>query len=189
MNQRDDETRFFGAPQDPGPSSSSAGERPRQYFPGEYDPNAPQQGYQQPQQPGYGYQDPRQDPRYEPQNSDYAASGGSGGTGAATVLGILLGLALLAAIVLFFMWRGAADRANQPPPEPVTETVVTTEEAVTETATVTETAEPDNDPGTGGGLPEGIEIPTEELPSDSDIESFLNDLFSGQGQEQGANAQ
>lgn len=135
-NQRpdDNETRYFGS-------------EPRQYFPGEHDPN-------------YQYQQPQ----YQ---QDYPEETGRASGGWALVLGILLGLALLAAGLLFFLWRSASEAANQPPPEPVTQTVVTTPPAVTET--VTERP--------------GLSLPTSNLPTavpdSADIESWVNDLLGG----------
>lgn len=193
MNSRDDETRYFGASDGSGNQPAPGGpDRPRQYFPGEQDPNqqpAYNPNYQQPSydQSGYDQQGYGQ-PGYDPQGYDQPYQEEpkrSGGSGAAILLGVLLALALIGVGVLFFMWRSAADDANKPAPEPVTETVVTTEEAVTETATVTETAEPSpaEEPTTAESeTPTDSGQPTDQLPSGEDVEGWLNDLFSEEGQ-------
>lgn len=113
----DDHTRQFGGP-----------ERPRQHFPDQRD-------YDQ----QYAQYEPYDQP-YRPAPEPKKSGGGAG----TLLLGILLALAVLAGIVLFFLWRGAAQEANQPPPPPVT---------VTETSTTTE---------------EAPLIPTNILPRDSD---------------------
>lgn len=125
-------------------------QRPRQYFPSER-PQHTTFDYD----PGYGYQEPE-----EP-----APARERGGT-AVIVLSVLFVLALLGAGVLFFLWRGAVDEANQPPPPPVTQTVTTTQQE-----TVTETQGPSNPLPTQ--LP--TEIPT-EVP-DIDVEGWFNDLL------------
>ncbi|RNE48927.1 hypothetical protein [Corynebacterium alimapuense] len=149
----DNETQYLGQPG----SSGQADQRPRQYFPGENDPNFnyQQSPYPQGYQPGYqqgyppGYQ-PGYQQGYAPQPPAPApVSEGKSRSALPTVFGILFGLALLAAVVLFFLWRSSADEAARLPltPETVTNTVEMT-------ATVTEEVPV---------LPS--EIPT-EIPSD-----------------------
>ncbi|MDY3127387.1 MAG: hypothetical protein SOW59_04560 [Corynebacterium sp.] len=99
-------------------------EKPRQYFPGEFDPEIqpptgsyPQQGYSVPEQP--------------------VRSTSNGWAGA---LGAIAALALIAAGAMFFLWRSAAADANRVPPAPVTQTIRETEtQTVTETTTATTT--------------------------------------------------
>ena len=93
--------------------------------------------------------------------------------------------------VLFFLWRNAADEADKPDPQPVTETLTT--EVPT---TVTHTEEPDTQDENSNNLPKlpdfqndlPSDIPTELPPevqdqldkgSDVDIEGLLNDLLGG----------
>jgi hypothetical protein len=156
-----DETRYLGPVEGPGDSSHSAGsgaERPRQYFPGEHDPD-------------YRYEAPRYEaPQY--QQPAYQEPGKKKTGGALPMLlGILFGLTLLAAVAFFFLWRNAAAEADREPPAPVT---VTSTVSQTLTETVTEEAPV---------LP--TEIPT-ELPSDvlpSEVPEFdvdgLFDRFFG----------
>lgn len=142
--------------------------------------------YEQPYRPPrdrQAYSDP--EPYEQPQRS-----GRAGGV----AMGIIALLLALAALVLFFLWRGAEGRANQPPPAPVT---------LTETETVTTTPEglldglfgrnSDGDPQVTipSDLPDDLpsEVPTEippELQDEaegvvSEIQGFLDDLF-GSGQ-------
>ncbi|MDO5512337.1 hypothetical protein [Corynebacterium sp.] len=143
-----DDTRYLGP---------TGGDRPRQYFPGEHDP---------------GYQPPRYDqPQYQPPVYEEPAprASRSGGGALPLLMGILFGLTLIAAAVLFFLWRGAAAEAERPV-EPVTVTETT---SLTVTETTTERALP-------------TELPTElprELPSELpevDIEGWLNDLLGSE---------
>lgn len=131
---RRDRTEFFGADDRTeylGSDNSTryipreepeAPRRPRQYMPEE-------SAYPQTQYGGYSSYDepqPWDEPYQPPQPEPQPERGGSTGL----VLGILALLLALASIVLFFLWRGAEGRANQPPPAPVT---------LTETQTVTTT--------------------------------------------------
>lgn len=151
-----DETRYLGQVGGPDDLSSSGPERPRQYFPGEHDPDYPSEEpryeasqYQQP-----AYQEPVQ-----------KKPGGA----LPMLLGILFGLTLLAAVAFFFLWRSAAAEADKP----VEPTTVTQTTSVTVTETTTERALPTEVP---------TQLPT-ELPSDLpevDIEGWLNDLLGSE---------
>src|SRR5699024_3589106 len=111
-------------------------DRPRQYFPGEDDPHASQQGYNQQPQRGYssqqqpeGYYDFPEDQPY-PAGHDIVAGGGANdggasgggdngsGNGLIVTLGIIAALALLAAGALLFLWRSSAADADKEPPPP-----------------------------------------------------------------------
>lgn len=168
----DDETRYLGPVAD-GPggvggeagAESSGGARPRQYFPGEHDPNYQYQEpqYQQPAQP-------RQQPQYQP-----PAEKKSGGA-LPMLLGLLFGLTLLAAVAFFFLWRNAAAEADREPPAPVT---VTSTVSQTLTETVTEEA-----PRLPTEIPTQIptELPSDILPSEVpevDVDGLLDRLFGG----------
>lgn len=148
-----DETRYLGP-------TGSGGEPPRQYFPGEHDPNY---RYQEPQP--QQYQQYQQQPTYQPEPPRASRSGGA----LPMLLGILFGLTLIAAAVFFLLWRNAeAELAEPVPPVTVTQTT-----SVTVTETTTQEPEP-------APLPEvPTEVPT-ELPSDLpeiDVEGWLNDLL------------
>ncbi|GAB2501850.1 hypothetical protein CATRI_01750 [Corynebacterium atrinae] len=141
----DDETRYLG-PTGSSSGSSAGQERPRQYFPGEHDPD-------------YHYEPPApQYPQYEaPAPSAPAPQRG----GTSMLLGILFGLAILAAVAFFFLWRSAAgnlaeERATVPTtPPPVTVTSVVTQtqtSTVTETSRVLPTAIPSQLPDIGGWI-------------------------------------
>ena len=150
----DDATRQIGRVPDnaAGPSRDQARrEHPKQYFPGEQQPQNEtrqfdaaagyQQGYGQQQSYGQNYQQPAgqaygqqyaQQPEYEPVPSNYdpdqpekRKKKGSGGGAMAGVFAAIAVLAVLAAAVLFFLWRNAADEADKPDPQPVTETLTT----------------------------------------------------------------
>lgn len=184
------ETEFFDRP-----SQQPTPDRPQQQFPEGYDPvsgtYAPGYGpdanrgyhnqgysetqYQQqyqgvpPHHQGQQYQ-PQQPPQQRPRQKKK-------GSGGLVALGFLTGLALVAAIVFFLMWRGSE---SKPDPVPVTETAT-----VTQTQTVEQT--PERDPIVPTELPElpSDVIPTAlpELPSevrDFDIEGFVNDLLGNQ---------
>ncbi|AGF71474.1 hypothetical protein [Corynebacterium halotolerans] len=165
-NDDNDETRFIGRQEEP--------QRPRQYFPGENGPSYETRD----QQP---YQEPRYEaPQHRPPGYDPAAYAepepepGKGGR-APMLLGILLGLAAIAAVVFFLLWRSAAGEAEQEPPPPVTETQTATQ-TVTQTATGTVTEES----GPLDNLP--TELPS-ELPSELpefDIDGFLDQFRGGE---------
>lgn len=145
------ETQSFGRPED----------RPRQVFP---EPGQPQ--YQQYQEPQPHYQ-----PQYQPEHRpDFGED--KAGNSAAIALGVLAAIALLAAGVLFALWRSAAADADKPAPPPVTSTVTTTQ-STTVTETVTE------DGGLGDWLPS--EVPSlPSLPEDTngfDVEGWFRDTF------------
>src|SRR5699024_5968651 len=125
-------------------------DRPRQYFPGEDDPHASQQGYNQ--QPQRGYSSQQQPERYYdfPEDQPYpaghgngagggGASGGStngGGNGLIVTMGIIAALALLGAGAVLFLCRYSSADAERDQPPQGTETVRRTQ---TETETENET--------------------------------------------------
>ena len=219
----DDATRQIGRVPDnaAGPSRDQARrEYPKQYFPGEqqtqnetrqFDAAAGyQQGYGQQQSYGQNYQQPAgqaygqqyaQQPEYEPVPSNYdpdqpekRKKKGGGGGAMVGVFAAIAVLAVLAAAVLFFLWRNAADEADKPEPEPVTETLTTQVPT-----TVTQTNEPDTQDENSNKLPKlpdfqnelPSDIPTELPPEvqdqldrggDVDVEGLLNDLLGGGGE-------
>lgn len=229
QSYNDDDTQVIGsdgAPRqeanagNPGghPHTPSGSPRPRQYFPGEYDPNHPPQPNYPPQPGGAGgmgqqgasagyypgqsgqpgqaeyYAGPAgPPPGYD--NSGYSEgyddrdTGNSGGSGSgwAVALGVIAAFALVAAGALFFLWRSAAQEANRPAPEPVTQTATVTEQVpttVTETATVTETQQAtptqQDRPDMEDIFPTGLPEPSLPNNADSnDIESWLNGLLEG----------
>lgn len=143
---------------------------PRQYMPDE----ANQTAYIGTYSEGYGYNDPQPyDEPYRPERYDRrdqydqpVAPGQKQKGGAAIAMALLAFLLGAAAIVLFFLWRGAEGRANQPPPAPVT---------LTETKTVTTSKEGfldglfnrDGDNGDEPQAPDLEDLPTNiprELP-------------------------
>lgn len=152
-----DDTRYLGPA---GGAGGSGADHPRQYFPGEHDPDYRyQQQYEAPQ-----YQQPQ--PQYQPPEEKKA------GGALPMLLGILFGLTLLAAAAFFFLWRNAAAEADREPPAPVTVTQTT---SVTVTETTTEDA-----PRLPTEIP--TEIPSDVLPSgipEVDIEGFLDSLTGG----------
>ena len=97
------------------------------------------------------------------------------------LLGIVSGLALLLAIVFFFLWRSADDRPATPP-NPATVTSTQTEEVnvtVTEPTTIVE--EPTAPEG-GGSWRDQIptEVPEELLPPEGeefDLRTWLSNIF------------
>ena len=212
----DDATRQIGRVPDSaaGPYRDQARrEHPRQYFPGEQQPQNETRQFEADAayQPGYGqsYQQPAgqgqaygqqyaQQPGYEPVPSDYdpdqpekRKKKGGGGSAMAGVFAAIAVLAVLAAAVLFFLWRNAADEADKPEPQPVTETLTTQVPT-----TVTQTDEPDTQDENSNKLPKlpdfqnelPSDIPTELPPevqdqldkgADVDVEGLLNDLLGG----------
>lgn len=158
-----DETRYLGQVGGPDDLSSSGPERPRQYFPGEHDPDYPSEEprYEASQYQRPAYQEPVQ-----------KKPGGA----LPMLLGILFGLTLLAAVALFFLWRTAAAEADREPPAPVT---VTSTVSQTLTETVTERA-----PLLPTQIPTQLptELPSDILPSeapDLDVDGLLDRFFGG----------
>lgn len=161
----DNETRQYGRPGD-----EPQRPRPRQYFPdqseqqAQYDDQYYQPQYQQYEPP---YQEPYQP---EPQKGSSAAS---------IALGVFAALAFIAAVVLFFLWQGAAADAKK---QPLTETVTQTTTA-TETTTTTTTKFPsifrDREEATSmlppEPLPDDVEIPRDVRDSARDILDQIRD--------------
>lgn len=170
----DDRTEYLG-------STSPA---PRQYMPDEDNQTAYIGNYSS------GYEDRYSDP--QPYDEPYRPAGYNGqqfapenagkSNSAAIALGIIAVLMALAGVVLFFLWRGAESRANQPPPAPVT---------LTETETVTTGKDGfweslfNSDKDGDGEITVPTELPSElptaiptEVPEDvrDDFQSMLDDL-------------
>ncbi|WP_018297813.1 hypothetical protein [Corynebacterium lubricantis] len=189
-----DQTRQFGVPdRDPdrdGTQRGGAGQqRPRQHFP---DQSQSETRYQSAYQPEYEtrYGSQQSNAGYEPYDEPYRPDGynsnyaydeaprkQSGGRGP-LILGILLALAVLAGIVLFFMWRSAAEEANQPPPAPVTVTQTQTE-TTTENAPIIPTDILPRDDQGNPQLPSDIptEIPPEVSNGAQDAQAWLDGLL------------
>lgn len=166
----DNETRQYGT--EPGRGRP----RPQQYFP---DPNQQQQ--QQPYyEPQPEYQPEYQDYQYQP---EYQPAEDRGTSAGAIALGVLAAISFVSAVVLFFLWRGAAAEADKPPVTH-TSTVTTTQK---ETSTVTTTKFPSifdrNEPSAtllpDEPLPTEIEIPREFR---DDVTDFLDQLRQGADQ-------
>lgn len=189
----DNQTRQFGVPEE-----EPRRPRPKQYFP---DP-AEQARQQQPEYPQQPYRDQQyyDYPQYE--QPQYTQPNPPGPPPApeersntlATVLGVLLAIALAAGIVLFFLWRGVSAEASKPP---VTVTNTQTE-TITTTATTTkrpslfgdrdsrDTRDADREEPLPTELPEAppVEVPDEVRESAQDIFDELRQGAEGllQGQ-------
>ena len=127
----DTSTRYLSPSQSSsqGSGHTSGQSVPHQYMPGEGDSRyAPQSNYPETQFGGYGTggYEPYEEP-YRPEPAQSGKSGGGAGSIIMALLALLLGIA---AIAMFFLWRGAESRANKPEPAPVT---------ITQTETVTTT--------------------------------------------------
>ena len=145
----DNETRQYGAQGSEPPRP----ERPKQYFP---DQSQNQQQYAQP-----AYEQPYQEPYYEPEPK--------GSSAGAIALGVVAALSFLSALVLFFLWRGAAAEADKPP---VTET-----NTVTQTTTATTTSTTTKLPSIFGDRdnPTATLAPDEPATDPSDIEREIRE--------------
>lgn len=181
----DSSTRYLSPSQ-----SSSQGSRqpaPRQYMPGEGDSRyAVQASYPETQYgSGTAYNSGGYEPYEEPYRPEQPQSekNSSAGSLVMAVLALLLGLA---AIAMFFLWRGAEARANKPDPAPVTitetETVTTTPPGILDDLFKRDRQRDDGQPGpveSAPSLPENF--PT-ELPDDipeeyrQGAEDLLNQL-------------
>lgn len=154
----DNETRQYGRPGD-----EPQRPRPRQYFPDHSEQQAQYDDqYYQPQYQQY-------EPPYEPQYQEpYQPEPQKGSSAASIALGVFAALAFIAAVVLFFLWQGAAAEANK---EPLTETVTQTT-TETETTTSTTTKFPsifrERDEPTAT-------LPPEQLPGEEDIPRDVRD--------------
>lgn len=134
----DNETRQYGYPE-PERERGVRPNRPKQYFPDTQQSEGSAQRR---------YAEPAYEPAYEPSYrepayaEDYREPAYAGeyreprGSNAGTIaLGVLAAGSFVAAVSLFFLWRGAAAEADKPP---VVETeVVTTTETETKTETTT----------------------------------------------------
>lgn len=165
-----DETRFIGRQ----PESGQDG--PRQYFPGR-DGAGHQDAYQDHDFAGgpYGQPGPGQPPddrqQFTPRPGgayEFEEEPRRRGRAGAWILGVLLVLALIAVIVLFFLWQNAAMEADREPPPPVTETS-TVEQTTTVPPSPAEdpTGEPENP------LPTNLpDINPENLPEELNPENL-----------------
>ena len=120
----DNETRQYGAQGSEPPRR----ERPKQYFPDQSQNQQPR--YEQYPQPAYKqpYQEPYYEPAYEPEPENGSSAG-------AIALGVIAALSFISAVVLFFLWRGAAAEADKPPVTQTSTVTQTTTETKTETTT------------------------------------------------------
>ena len=156
----DNQTRQFGfgdpTPQRPG--------RPQQYFP---DPQAQSGYYEEPEYAAPEYSAPE-----PPQRSNTAA----------VVLGLLSAILAVASVVLFFLWRSAAEEANKPPVTITQTTTATTTETTTrrpfdfgQRQNESPSADPGANPNPAEPQSTAVQPPAPELP-EVDIEDFLNRL-------------
>ncbi len=183
----DNQTRQYGYPEpERGPEREPKRDRPKQYFPDQS--RQYEQRYEQPAYEDRRYAEPAyQEPYYEPapQYEQYEPQRGSNvGT---ILLGILAAGSFVAAVSLFFLWRGAAAEANKPP---VTETVTQTTTQV-ETSIQTTTKFPsifgerDNPTATlPPDEPEPLEPPRDIRDDARDILDQLRDSADAYLQEQ-----
>lgn len=213
MSPMDNETRQFGRHGDdvsdastrylsPSQSSSqsassqSGQSAPRQYMPGEGDSRYSSQSNYPETQYGSSYSsggyEPYDEP-YRPEPSDSGKSRGGSGSIVMAVLALLLGLA---AIAMFFLWRGAESRANKPEPAPVTitqtETVTTTPSSILddlfkrdgnsdENGSENENGDGEDAPGLPEDLPTELpdDIPEEYRDGAEDLLNQLDRLLNG----------
>lgn len=150
----DNQTRQFGF----GEPSPQRPDRPQQYFP-------------DPQQSGY-YEEP------DYAAPDYAAPEPQRSNTAAVVLGVLSAILAVATVVLFFLWRSAAEEANKPPVTVTQTTTATTTETTTRRPFdfgQRENGSPSANPNPAEPQPTGVQPPAPQLP-DVNIEDFLNRL-------------
>ena len=188
----DNQTRQYGYPEpERGPERGREAkrDRPKQYFPDQsrqYDYE--DRRYAEPAYREPAYEEPYYEPapQYEPQyESQYEPQRGSNvGT---ILLGILAAGSFVAAVSLFFLWRGAAAEADKPP---VTETVTQTTTQV-ETSIQTTTKFPsifgerDNPTATlPPDEPEPLEPPRDIRDDARDILDQLRDSADAYLQEQ-----
>lgn len=118
----DNETRQYGPT-----GGEPRRERPRQYFPDQSQNQYQQPAYEPQYQQQYEYEPPYQEPYYEPEQK--------GSSAGAIALGVIAALSFVAAVVLFFLWRGAAAEADKPPVTQTSTVTQTTTETKTETTT------------------------------------------------------
>ncbi|WP_175935658.1 hypothetical protein [Corynebacterium sp. Marseille-P4321] len=182
----DNETRQYGSPER-GPRK----QRPKQYFPEEsyrepaYEASyraGYEAGYEREyREPEYAYEPAYREPAYREPEYAPQPQGSNAGT---IALGVLAAGSFVAAVSLFFLWRGAAAEADKPP---VVETeVITTTETETKTETTTKfpsifgerdepTATlPDDEPAPPPA-PEAPEIPPEVRDEAREIIDQLRD--------------
>lgn len=180
----DASTRYLSPSQSSSPGSRQPG--PRQYMPGEGDSRYASQTNYPETQYGGGYSsggyEPYEEP-YRPETPESANSGNNAGSIVMAVVALLLGLA---AIAMFFLWRGAESRANKPEPAPVTitqtETVTTTPSSILDDLFKRDRQRGSDQPGQEDSQPSLPENLPTELPEDipeeyrQGAEDLLNQL-------------
>lgn len=152
----DNETRQYGPT-----GGEPRRERPRQYFPDQSQNQYQQPAYEPQYQQQYEYEPPYQEPYYEPEQK-----GSSAGT---IALGVIAALSFVAAVVLFFLWRGAAAEADKPPVTQTSTVTQTTTETKTETTTKFPSIFRDRED------PTATLAPVEPAPNPSELEREIRD--------------
>lgn len=152
----DNETRQYGPT-----GGEPRRERPRQYFPDQSQNQYQQPAYEPQYQQQYEYEQPYQEPYYEPEQK--------GSSAGAIALGVIAALSFVAAVVLFFLWRGAAAEADKPPVTQTSTVTQTTTETKTETTTKFPSIFRDRED------PTATLAPVEPAPNPSELEREIRD--------------
>ncbi len=152
----DNETRQYGPT-----GGEPRRERPRQYFPDQSQNQYQQPAYEPQYQQQYEYEPPYQEPYYEPEQK--------GSSAGAIALGVIAALSFVAAVVLFFLWRGAAAEADKPPVTQTSTVTQTTTETKTETTTKFPSIFRDRE------NPTATLAPVEPAPNPSELEREIRD--------------
>ncbi|MBA1834346.1 hypothetical protein [Corynebacterium wankanglinii] len=152
----DNETRQYGPT-----GGEPRRERPRQYFPDQSQNQYQQPAYEPQYQQQYEYEPPYQEPYYEPEQK--------GSSAGAIALGVIAALSFVAAVVLFFLWRGAAAEADKPPVTQTSTVTQTTTETKTETTTKFPSIFRDRED------PTATLAPVEPAPNPSELEREIRD--------------
>ena len=177
-----DRTEYLG-PTTPAPRQYMPGEENQTAYIGNYDSYENYDNYSDPQPYDEPYR-PESYNRRDQYNQPVVPEREEKNNTSAIAWGAIAVLLCAAAVVLFFLWRGAETRANQPPPAPVT---------LTETETVTTSKEGfldgllNRDKDGEGEITLPTELPTDlpteiptEIPEDvrNDFQSMLDELKS-----------